>query len=85
MKEIQPGFPYPFEYRADNGFDAICEIRVFQHAGKTVVVATDLDIGPSVTNNVERIATLLRQVGIVWDFFCEHYLKIGNCEGKRDL
>ncbi len=73
MPERKIGVPYPFEYEAINGFDAICEIRVYEHQGKTVVVATDLDVGPSVTNNVERIASLLRQQGIEWDVFCEHY------------
>src|SRR5574341_2608883 len=72
MPERKIGIPYPFEYRAINGIDAICEIRVYEHEGKSVVVATDLDVGPSVTNNVERIATLLRGQGIIWDVFCEH-------------
>ncbi len=73
MQERQAGSPYPFEYEALNGLPAICEIRVYEHEGKTVIVATDLDVGPSVTNNVERIASLLRQQGIQWDVFCEHY------------
>ena len=73
MREFEVGFPYPFEYKAENGFEAICEVRSYQYLGKTIVVATDSDTGPSVTNNVERIATLLREGGIAWDAFCEHY------------
>jgi hypothetical protein len=73
MREIRLGVPYPFEYRALNGCDAVCEIRVFQHNNKTIVVVIDVDVGPSVTNNVEQMATLLRRSGIEWDAFCEHY------------
>jgi hypothetical protein len=80
MREFEHGIPYPFEYRAENGFNAVCEIRVFQHGGKTIVVATDLDVGPSVTNNVERIATLLRGRGIRWDVFLEHYFNRPDAE-----
>jgi hypothetical protein len=50
MQEHEEGIPYPFEYRAMNGFAAICEIRLYRHNDKTIVVATDADVGPSVTN-----------------------------------
>jgi hypothetical protein len=73
MRERDEGVSYPLEYRAANGFHAICEIRLYHHEGKTIVVATDLDVGPSVTNNAEVIATLLRERGIDFDLFCEHY------------
>jgi hypothetical protein len=86
MREREDGQPYPFEYRAINGFDAICELRLYRHQGKTIVVATDADVGPSVTNNVEVIATLLQQQGIAFDLFCEHYARdaIANFEETFD-
>jgi hypothetical protein len=84
MHERDDGTPYPFEYQAINGFEAICEIRLYRHVGKTVVVATDLDVGPSVTNNVERIATLLRQQDITFDLFCEHYFDRGEETPRGD-
>jgi hypothetical protein len=73
MRETEQGRPYPVEYRAENGFQAVCEIRIYEHESKIIVVATDLGVGPSVTNNVERIATVLREQGITWDYFFEHY------------
>jgi hypothetical protein len=57
MKERGEGLPHPFEYTAMNGFPAVCEIRLYHYQDITIVVATDLNVGPSVTNNVERIAT----------------------------
>ena len=82
MKERHDGSPYSLEYRALNGFPAVCEIRVYQHVGKTIVVATDVDTGPSVTNNVEAIATSLRRHGIYFDYFVEHYVE--RIETKRE-
>jgi hypothetical protein len=61
MHEREPGTPYPLEDTALNGYPAVCAIRIYRNDGKTAVVATDLDVGPSVTGNVEQIAMRLRQ------------------------
>lgn len=73
MREWRHGIPYHFEYPAFNGLPAVCELRVYQHTGKTIVVASDVDVGPPLNNNLEIIATLLRQQGIRFDLFIEHY------------
>lgn len=65
---------FKLHYTALNRLEAECQIDVYKLAsGRVVVVATDLGTGPSVTNNVEAIATELKRRGIHWDKFVEHY------------
>jgi hypothetical protein len=40
MHEREDGFSHPFEYRATNGLNAVCELRLYHHEGKTIEVAT---------------------------------------------
>ena len=68
----QLGKPFPFEYKAPNGFPAGCEISLYEHEDTRIVVVADVGLGPSVTNFVETIATRLREQGIIWDVLCEY-------------
>ena len=67
------GYPYNFEYELKNRTRAVCEIRLYEHLGKQVLIASDAGVGESVTNNVECLATALRRIGVQWDLFIDHY------------
>ena len=71
-----------FEYIATNGFPAKCRIQIVAHRGKTFLIVTDVGEGPSVTNNVERIANFLHSRGFRWDTFIEHYPERGHPQDK---
>lgn len=64
---------WTMEYTACNSLPAVCEIEEIETAGDKLIIVTDCDTGPSVTNNVEQVATELRLRGVNWDVFIEHY------------
>ncbi len=71
---------YRHDYRAANGFEAHCRVRVFEGGDdpevRAVVVMSDPDDGPSVTNNVEiAAAEVARDRGLdpKTTVFIEHY------------
>lgn len=62
-----------------------CRLRVYQIPGRTVVIATDQDIGPSVTNAAEEIATqVVHQFRIDPErlLWVEHYLREDTRAGQ---
>jgi hypothetical protein len=54
---LREGYMYPF--RGYWGHPAHCHIAVYEHAGNTIVIATELDSndGTSITNMAEYLAT----------------------------
>lgn len=66
-------YPYLFEYELDERAPAVCEMRLYKHNDKHILVASDVGVGSSVTNNVDRLATALAKRGVIWDIFIDHY------------
>jgi hypothetical protein len=72
-------YPETLEYEALNGLPAVCEVRVYHNIPVnspreiSAIVVTDCGAGPSITNNIERIASVLKGNGLFWDVFIEHY------------
>ena len=81
---------YQLEWKDWKNLDCGCRIRIYtgqeNAKGKTVVLATDINVGQSVTNEAETIATLVcRDNGIeVGDlYFIEHYEERINTPGYK--
>jgi hypothetical protein len=68
-----------FHFKDELRRSGACRIRIYDVGHRVVVIATDLDEGPSVTNAAEEIATqVVAQFGIdverlVW---VEHYRRL---------
>lgn len=83
---------FRFEWQDWKKQDCACRIRIFdgveEYAGKTIVIATDINEGNSVTNEGENIATLVcRQENIDHKdlVFVEHYGKGKGMAETYDL
>src|SRR5512145_1268976 len=74
QKQMTRHGEFRLNYKALNKLTAQVDIEYWRTVtGNLVVVATDTDEGPSVTNNVEAIATELRLMGFHFTHFYEHY------------
>lgn len=84
---------YVHHYKADNGFAASARVRIFEPEGckdcaGAVVIISDLDTGPSVTNNVEQLAgeVVMRYIlPSSQTVFIEHYPERPAGRGLRHL
>jgi len=83
--EFEPAWPL----ENDNGKQALpfCEIHELKSAkGNEIVIVTsshnregdNLNHNLSITNGIEKIATRLFKLGVMWTHFIEHYPKRGD-------
>lgn len=65
--------PYLFPYKTRIAEPASCEVRIYEHKSKKIIIVSDVGIGPRISDNIEVIATELERIGVEWKFFVEHY------------
>lgn len=83
-KKFKNGVDYLFEWFDWKKCQCACGIRIFdgigEFSGQTIVIATDINQGNSVTNEAEHIASLIvsqQKIDSYKLVFVEHYPKRG--------
>ena len=81
---------YRLEWQDWKKLDCACRIRIYDGqaamAGREIVIATDINVGQSVTNECENIATLAcreNHINILDLVFIEHYEEEENAPRHR--
>ena len=82
---------YRLEWKDWKNLACACRVRIYdgqgEMEGKTVVIATDINVGQSVTNECENIATLVcgeNDINSRDLVFIEHYKKEDEAKHRRN-